>query len=56
MKKLKEFLEAVLLIFLILIDGICLPIQKLFSWEIFQLTEKYLKFVTKRELNKHYEN
>lgn len=56
MKKLKLFLHTILFLTIILIDIIFLPIQKLFGWEIFQLTEKYLKYENKRKLNKHYEN
>ena len=59
MKKLKLFLHTLLFLIIILIDIISLPIQKLFGWEIFQLTEKYLKYLNyenKRKFNKHYEN
>lgn len=56
MKKLKLFLQTVLFLIVILIDSIFLPIQKLFGWEIFQITEKYLKYENKRKLKRNYEN
>lgn len=44
-KKLKELLLAIGFAICVMIDSIIAPVQLLFHWEIYQITEKYIKSV-----------
>jgi len=47
MKKLKEFGEALVFISCVILDCIIYPVQRLFGWNIFQVTQYYIEYLIK---------
>jgi hypothetical protein len=52
MKKLKDFAEGFVFVLCVIVDCILFPIQKLFKWQMFQLTQYYIEYITKLNLKK----